>query len=36
MRARVAETILRGQTIWDGAAILATPGAGRFIKRETR
>ena len=34
MRARVAETILRGRTIWDGAAVLAPPGTGRFVRRE--
>jgi len=35
MRARVAETILRGQTIWDGATVRATPGTGRFVRRDT-
>ena len=35
MRGRVIETILRGQTIWNGAAILSQPGAGRFIPRQT-
>ena len=33
MRARVAETWLRGQRIWDGEAVLARPGSGRFIRR---
>ena len=33
MRARVAATLLRGQVIWDGADVLAQPGAGRFIRR---
>lgn len=33
MRARVAATVLRGQTIWDGATVLAQPGTGRFIQR---
>ena len=33
MRARVAETVLRGRTIWDGARVLATPGTGRFVRR---
>src|SRR4051794_30364363 len=33
MRARVAETVLRGRTIWDGRAVLARPGDGRFIRR---
>ena len=33
MRARVAATVLRGRMIWDGAAILAQPGDGRFIAR---
>jgi len=35
MRARVAATVLRGRTIWDGATVLATPGSGRFVKRQT-
>ena len=35
MRGRVIETILRGQTIWNGARVLATPGTGKFLKRET-
>ncbi len=34
MRARVAATVLRGQTIWDGTTVLATPGTGRFVKRQ--
>lgn len=33
MRARVAETVLRGRTIWDGTAVLAQPGDGRFLRR---
>lgn len=33
MRARVAATVLRGRTIWDGAAVLAVPGTGRFVRR---
>ena len=33
MRARVVATVLRGQTIWDGATVLAQPGTGRFIQR---
>lgn len=33
MRARVAATYLRGQRIWDGTAVLATPGQGRFVSR---
>ena len=33
MRARVAATVLRGQTAWDGARVLNAPGAGRFVKR---
>jgi allantoinase len=33
MRARVAETVLRGQTIWNGTHVLATPGTGRFVRR---
>ena len=34
MRARVAETVLRGRTVWDGTQVLATPGTGRFVRRE--
>ena len=34
MRARVAETVLRGQTIWNGHQVLARPGTGHFIARE--
>ena len=34
MAARVAATMLRGQVIWDGESVLATPGTGRFVKRE--
>ncbi len=33
MRARVAATLLRGRVVWDGAAVLATPGTGRFLRR---
>ena len=33
MRARVAATVLRGRTIWDGATVLAKPGDGQFIRR---
>ncbi len=33
MRARVAETVLRGTTIWDGTQVLAHPGQGRFLRR---
>lgn len=35
MRARVAETILRGQTIWNGTTVLGKPGDGRFVKRQS-
>ncbi len=35
MRARVAGTVLRGSLIWDGASVIAHPGAGRFIPRQT-
>ncbi len=35
MRARVAATLLRGQVVWDGQAVLAKPGDGRFIPRGT-
>jgi allantoinase len=34
MRARVAATVLRGRLIWDGARVLATPGTGRFVRRQ--
>ncbi|MGI4945353.1 MAG: dihydroorotase [Janthinobacterium lividum] len=33
MRARVAATLLRGRVVWDGQAVLAKPGDGRFIRR---
>jgi len=33
MRARVAATVLRGRTIWDGATVLARPGDGQFVRR---
>ncbi len=33
MRARVVQTVLRGRTIWDGNAVLAKPGNGRFLRR---
>jgi allantoinase len=35
VRARVAATVLRGVTIWDGARVLASPGTGRFVPRQT-
>ncbi|MBV8915520.1 MAG: amidohydrolase family protein, partial [Acetobacteraceae bacterium] len=35
MRARVVETVLRGRTLWDGTAVRARPGDGRFIRRVT-
>ncbi len=34
MKARVAATWLRGACIWDGKAVLAKPGTGRFVKRQ--
>lgn len=34
VRARVAATYLRGRQIWDGTAVLAKPGDGRFVKRQ--
>ena len=34
MRARVAATVLRGRTIWDGENVLAAPGTGQFVKRQ--
>ena len=36
MRARVAATVLRGRTIWDGQHVLAAPGNGRFVRRTGR
>lgn len=36
LRARVAATLLRGQMVWDGEAVLAQPGAGRFVARGAR
>jgi len=36
MRARVAATWLRGRRVWDGSAVLARPGAGRFVRRQHR
>ncbi|CAA9218091.1 MAG: Dihydropyrimidinase [uncultured Craurococcus sp.] len=36
MRARVAATWLRGSLIWDGEAVLARPGQGRFVPRQHR
>ena len=36
MRARVAATFLRGRLIWDGARVLAEPGTGSFVPRQTR
>ncbi len=36
MRARVAATVLRGAMIWDGTTVLASPGTGRFVPRQTR
>jgi allantoinase len=34
MTARVASTYLRGGRIWDGTAVLAKPGTGRFVPRQ--
>ena len=31
----IAATVLRGETIWDSATVLAQPGTGRFIRRTT-
>ncbi|RAI57933.1 dihydroorotase [Roseicella frigidaeris] len=36
MHARVAATYLRGACIWDGSAVLARPGSGRFVPRQHR
>ena len=35
MRARVEATLLRGRLVWDGAAVLARPGDGRFVRRQS-
>jgi allantoinase len=35
MRGRVAATVLRGRTIWDGKQVLATPGSGQFVNRQS-
>ena len=35
LRARVAATVLRGATVWDGSTVHATPGSGRFVPRQT-
>jgi allantoinase len=34
LRGRVAATYLRGRQVWDGTAVLASPGAGRFVPRQ--
>lgn len=34
MKGRVAATVLRGQTIWDGTNVLAKPGTGQFVRRQ--
>jgi allantoinase len=34
MKARVASAWLRGSEIWDGAAVKAKPGSGRFVPRQ--
>ncbi len=36
MKARVASAWLRGNEIWDGAAVKAKPGNGRFVPRQHR
>ncbi|HEY6431230.1 MAG TPA: amidohydrolase family protein [Acetobacteraceae bacterium] len=35
MRARVAGTVLRGRLVWDGTQVLAKPGTGQFVRRQT-
>lgn len=35
MRARVAATVLRGGLIWDGQNVLAAPGSGQFVRRQS-
>ncbi|MFC0383995.1 dihydroorotase [Muricoccus vinaceus] len=34
LRGRVAATYLRGRCVWDGEAVLAKPGDGRFVPRQ--
>jgi len=34
LRARVAATVLRGATIWDGAQVCGAAGFGRFVPRQ--
>ncbi|PHK96271.1 allantoinase [Pseudoroseomonas rhizosphaerae] len=36
MKARVAATFLRGAQVWDGTAVTAKPGQGRFVPRQHR
>ncbi|WBV42156.1 dihydroorotase family protein [Pseudoroseomonas cervicalis] len=36
MTGRVAATFLRGACVWDGSAVLARPGQGRFVPRQHR
>jgi allantoinase len=36
VRAKVAATFLRGACIWDGQKMLAKPGTGRFLPRQSR
>ena len=33
-KGRILRTILRGETVWNGTAITAPPGIGRFVKPE--
>ncbi len=35
MRGRVVETVLRGQTIWNGIQVTGKPGDGQFVKRQS-
>jgi allantoinase len=35
MRGRVAAAYLRGHRIWDGREVLAKPGSGRFVARQS-
>jgi allantoinase len=34
MAARVAAAYLRGDAVWDGAAVLNKPGHGNFVPRQ--
>ena len=35
MRGRAIETVLRGQTIWNGRDVTGKPSDGQFVKRQS-